>query len=187
MVDEAYKFPWTSLGGNGTASDVGIISECFLRAALVENTIMFHPAEPLPQDYRNIQYFIPGDDAFPLRPWLTMPYSMKGMTHEQRVFNFWQSRARHVVENIFGILVHRWRCLPTTMQIAALPVPTGTVTLHSWMRTRAPARVRYTCRTWSETPKRGCSCVPLGKYVKSYTYYRVHAIRSFFIMQPWER
>ena len=131
MVNEDYKFLWTSVGGNGTASDAGIISECSLRTALVVNTIRFHPAEPLPQDYHNIPYFIPGNDAFPLRPWLMKPYSIKGMTHEQRVFNFRQSRARRVVENIFGILVNRWRCLLTTMQIAALPVPTGTVTLHS--------------------------------------------------------
>ena len=140
MVDEDYKFLWTSVGDNGTASNAGIISECSLRAALVENTIRFQPAEPLPQDYRNIPYIIPGDDAFPLRPWQMKPYSIKGMAHEQRVFNFRQSRARRVVENIFGILVQRWRCLPTTMQIAALPVSTGTVTLHSWMRKRAPAR-----------------------------------------------
>ena len=59
MVDEYYKFLLTSVGGNGTASDAGIISECSLCAALVENTIRFHPAEPLPQDYRKIPYFIP--------------------------------------------------------------------------------------------------------------------------------
>ena len=137
MVDEGYKFLWVIVGGNGTASDAGIISECSLRAALVENTIRFHPAEPLPQDYRNIPYFIPGENAFPLRPWLMKPYSVKGMTHEQRVFDF---RARRVVENIFGILVHRCRCLPTTMQIAALPVPTGTVTCTFGCK-REPLRV----------------------------------------------
>ena len=82
MFDEDYKFLWKSVGGNGTASDAGIISECSLRAALVENTIRFQPTEPLPQDYRNIPYFIPEDDAFPLRPWPMKPYSMKGMAHE---------------------------------------------------------------------------------------------------------
>ena len=139
MVDEYYKFLWTSVGGNGTASDVSLFSECSLRAALVENTTRFHSAAPLPQDYHNITYFVPGDDAFPLRPWLMKPYSMKGMTHEQRVFNFRQSRARRVVENIFGILVHRWRCLSTTMHCSPASVNRG-LTLHNWMRTRAPAR-----------------------------------------------
>ena len=111
MVDEDYKFLWISVGGNGTGSDAGIISEYSLRAALEENTIRFHPAEHLPQDYRNISYLIPAHGASPIRPWLMKPYSMKGMTHEQRVFNFRQSQARRVVENIFGILVQRWRWL----------------------------------------------------------------------------
>ena len=142
LVDEDYKFPWASVGGNGMVFDAGIISECSLRAALLENTIRFHPAKPLPQDYRNIPYFISGDDVFPLRPWLMKPYSMTGMAHEQRVFNFWQSRARRVVENIFGILVHRWRCLPTTMQIAGLPVSTGTVTCTVGCK-REPLRVTH--------------------------------------------
>ena len=73
MVDEDYTFMWTSVGGNGTASDADIISECSLRTALVENTIRFQPAELLPQDYRKIPYFLPGDDAFPFRPWLMKP------------------------------------------------------------------------------------------------------------------
>ena len=63
MVDEDYKFLWTSVRGNGTVSDAGIISECSLSAALVESTIRFHPAEPLPHDYRNVPYFIPGDST----------------------------------------------------------------------------------------------------------------------------
>ena len=105
----------TNSCGHVAASNISIFSECSLRAALVENTIRFPSAAPLPQDYRNIPYFVPGVDAFPLRPWLMKPYSMKGMTNEQRVFNFRQSRARRVVENIFGIMVHRWRCLSTMM------------------------------------------------------------------------
>ena len=60
MVDEDYKVLWASVGGNGTASDAGIINECSLRATLVGNTTRFHPAEPLPKEYRSIPYFIPG-------------------------------------------------------------------------------------------------------------------------------
>ena len=58
MVDEDYKFLWTSVGGNDTAFDVGIISECSLRAALVENSYQVSPGLPVPQDYRNTPYFI---------------------------------------------------------------------------------------------------------------------------------
>ncbi len=142
VVDAEYKFLWTSVGSNGSASDAGIFIESSLRPTLESNTIGLPLAEPLPQDDRNIPFFILGDDAFPLRTWLMKPYSMRGMTQEQRVFNYRQSRARRVVENAFGILAHRWRCLLTTMQVSvasAIRIVLGAVTLHNWMRTRAPA------------------------------------------------
>jgi hypothetical protein len=142
VVDAEYKFLWTSVGSNGSASDAGIFIECSLRDALEENTIGFPPAEPLPQDDRNTPYFILGDDAFPLRTWLMKPYSLRGMTNEQRVFNYRLSRARRVVENAFGILAHRWRCLLTTLQCSpssAISIVLAATTLHNWMRNRAPA------------------------------------------------
>ncbi|MEW8547456.1 MAG: transposase family protein [Candidatus Thiodiazotropha sp.] len=141
VVDAEYKFIWAGVGSEGSASDAGIFSECSLRTALEDNSIGFPPAEPLPQDDRNVPYFLLGDDAFPLRTWLMKPYSMRGMTHEQRVFNYRQSRARRVVENAFGILAHRWRCLLTTMQCSVastISIVWGALTLHNWMRTRAP-------------------------------------------------
>ena len=77
LLWHSLSLPYNYFGGNGTGSDTGIISEYSLRAALVENTIRFHPAEPLPQDYRNISYLIPAHGASPIRPWLMKPYSMK--------------------------------------------------------------------------------------------------------------
>ena len=142
LVDAEYKFLWASIGSNGSASDAGIFNDCSLRVALEDNTICFPPAEPLPHDDEAIPYLILGDDAFPLRTWLMKPYAMRGMTNDQRVFNYRQSRARRVVENAFGILAHRWRCLLTTLQCSvpsALYIVQGTLTLHNWMRNRAPA------------------------------------------------
>ena len=69
------------------------------------------------------------------------PYSRHGMTHEERVFNYRTSRARRVVENAFGILAHRWRCLLTTLQLSperATTVVEATITLHNLLRTHYP-------------------------------------------------
>lgn len=87
-----------------------------LKDALESGTIVLPDPEPLPDDDRDVPYFIIGGDAFPSKAWLMKPFSGRNLTEEERIFNYRLTRARRIVENAFGILANRFQCLFTTLQ-----------------------------------------------------------------------
>ena len=141
IVDGDYKFVWVNIGANGSASDCGIYNRSPLEVALREGTLGFPDAAPLPHDDVPIPYFFVGDDAFPLRPYMMKPYAHRYQQRDERIFSYRLSRARRVVENAFGILAHRFRCLLTTLAMApptAIKITQTCVVLHNLMRGRYP-------------------------------------------------
>lgn len=74
-------------------------------ARLTEN------GEPLPYVLR--------DEAFALKNYLLRPYSRRhlGDNEPDKMFNHRWSRARGVVENAFGILAARWRCIRGHLEV----------------------------------------------------------------------
>lgn len=123
----------------GSASDCQIFNNSPLKAALDSGSVNFPDPEPLPLDDVPIPYFIVGDDAFPLRPWLMKPFGSRSLSKQERIFNYRLSRARRVVENAFGILAARWRCLLSTMQQEPHRVKSivmAAVCLHNLLRLR---------------------------------------------------
>ena len=116
IVDADYKFIWVIVGSYGSSSDGQIFNNSELRPMLEEGTLGLPPPSPLPHDDRDTPYFLIGDDAFPLKPWMMKPYSRRHLDHDERIFNYRLSRARRVVENAFGILAMRFQILLGTMQ-----------------------------------------------------------------------
>ena len=78
--------------------------------AIEEDSINF----PKPEHFGGccvslLPYFLVGDEAFSLKPWLERPYPGKSLTECKRIFFYRLSRARRVIKNTFGILRARWR------------------------------------------------------------------------------
>lgn len=141
LVDADYKFIWADIGGLGSASDAQIYNESELKRCVEDGTIGFPDPEPLAHDTQDMPYFFVGDDAFALRKTMMKPYSQRGVSNDERIFNYRLSRARRVVENAFGILANRFQLLLTTMQhkpeTVKLIVKTCLI-LHNLMRKRYP-------------------------------------------------
>ena len=141
LVDADYKFLWVDVGANGSTSDCAVYNQSQFKEELENRTLGLPPPTPLAGDDTAIPHFVVGDDAFPLREWMMKPFSFRNLTDEERIFNYRLSRARRVVENAFGILANRFRCLLTTMFQTpenAMQIVLATVVLHNIMRTRYP-------------------------------------------------
>ena len=141
LVNADYKFMWADVGANGSSSDCGVYNRSELEPALREGHINLPDPSPLPHDDQNTPYFMLGDDAFPLRPYMMKPFSHRYLSREERIFNYRLSRGRRVVENAFGILANRFRCLLVTLLThpdTAVHIVKACLCLHNIMRLRYP-------------------------------------------------
>ena len=137
LVDGDYSFLWVDVGANGSAGDAQVFNNSDLKTVVEAGKAGFPEPEPLPGDDKDMPYFFIGDDAFALKQWMMKPFSKRDMTVEQRIYNYRLSRGRRIVENAFGILAHRFRCLLTTLQQQyknVVSITMACVVLHNYLR-----------------------------------------------------
>ena len=139
MCDAYYRFTYINIGACGAGSDGGVFSRTDLKTFLEEDTLGLPDPEPLVEGERDIPYFIVGDEAFPLKQWLMKPVPRRFLTHNERIYNYRLSRARRVIENAFGLLSNRFRCLLSPMYQKPENVTiivTACCVVHNLLRTR---------------------------------------------------
>ena len=141
VVDAKYRFRCVSVGANGACSDLQVFNATNMKKKIDRQEFEWPEPTTLPNDDEPLPYFFLADDAFALDQWLMKPYSRHNMSVEDRIFNYRLSRARRVVENAFGILVKRFRCLLKTLEVSpdqATRITMACVLLHNLMRIRYP-------------------------------------------------
>ncbi|XP_048513980.1 protein ALP1-like [Athalia rosae] len=109
ICDAHYNFLMVDIGAEGSQSDGGIFQSSELGQRLEGKTLGIPPSNYLPGTDADMPFFLVGDAAFPLKPYLMKPYSGRELPDRDAIFNYRLSRARRVIENSFGILSARWR------------------------------------------------------------------------------
>nr|CAI5830357.1 unnamed protein product [Callosobruchus analis] len=124
IVNANYEFLYVHTGTNGRVSDGGIWNNTGICKRLSDQ----------------FPYVFIGDEAFPLMENLMKPYQQKGISHEEKIFNYRLCRARRVVENVFGILASRFRIFlqPIAIDIESIDaVVLACCALHNFLRKRS--------------------------------------------------
>lgn len=148
IVDAKYNFTFANVGCQGRISDGGVFKNTSFYKKLIGNGLGIPEESPLPGQDIPMPYVLVADDAFPLLNNILKPFSghhLKGSI--ERKFNYRVSRARIVVENVFGILASVFRVLRKPMLLQenkAISVVLACIHLHNFLRRNNAARSLYT-------------------------------------------
>ncbi|CAN8013038.1 unnamed protein product, partial [Ixodes pacificus] len=152
VVDANYRFIYIDVGAPGSKGDAGVWQTTPLQRAISNNTVNLPKAVKVATapDLLLPPVFV-ADDAFPIGRNIMKPFGGTPLSDDQKVFNYRLSRARRVVENAFGILANRFRCLHTV--IGATPERTAAIVkatclLHNFLCNDAEATTETTSQRW---------------------------------------
>lgn len=138
VVDAKYNLIFADVGCQGRISDGGVFRNTEIYRRMQANLLQLPTATSLENREKNVPYVFIADEAFPLTENILKPYSgvhLKGS--KERIFNYRLSRARRVVENVFGIMSSVFRLLrkplllePSKAEIIIMTI----VHLHNFLR-----------------------------------------------------
>ncbi|XP_039761859.1 uncharacterized protein LOC120635018 [Pararge aegeria] len=148
LVDANYKFTYVDVGCKGRISDGGVFKNTGFYANLQQGKLNLPPPYALPGRNKPIPHVIVADDAFALDINLMKPYpGQHDKRSKERTFNYRLSRARRVVENVFGILSAVFRVLRKPILLAPEKAQLITLTccyLHNFLMTQKSSAQLYT-------------------------------------------
>lgn len=141
LVDADYNFLFIDTGCQGRISDGGVFKDSALGKKMKRGDLFLPEPTPLPGRVKALPYFFLGDSAFALSENLLKPFSGEHAAGTlKRIFNYRLSRARRVVENVFGITSSVFRILrkPIVLEPEKVELVVMTIAyLHNYLRRNA--------------------------------------------------
>lgn len=147
IVDFDYNFIYADVGCQGWISDGGVFKFTSFCEKLENDQLNLPKPRPLAEGRSPVPYGLIADDAFALSNNIMKPYKgcLDSLTPE-RIYNYRVSRARRMVENVFGILAAKFRVFLTTIALHPDKVESVTlacVYLHNFFRRDSKSRSNY--------------------------------------------
>lgn len=146
VADLEYKFIYLDVGCNGRISDGGVFQNCSLSDGLEQGTLHLPTPAPLTNRDMAVPYFFVADDAFAMKSYILKPYPYHDQPTPNRIFNYRLSRARRIIENVFGIIASKFRVLRKPIALdphRVTDIVLAICVLHNFLLTKGNSRENY--------------------------------------------
>lgn len=118
IANANYEFIMVDVGANGRVSDGGVIRNTSFWNLFEDKLLNIPEPKELPNTNEKYPFVFVADEAFQLRENLMKPYNRHVLNDQRRIFNYRLSRARRIIENVFGILASRFKILKKPMNLS---------------------------------------------------------------------
>ena len=138
VCDAKYKFILVDIGDSGRQSHGSVYNNSYLGLAIENKRLSIPKDSQCRKSNKILPYVFEGDDAFGLKRHLMKPYPSTKLSIDKCIFNYRLSRARRVIENIFGIAASRFRVFhrPISASVGKVKeITKAVVALHNFLMT----------------------------------------------------
>lgn len=168
IANANYEIIYCHFGTNGRISDGGVLKASKFYEKLISGRLNIPKPEKMEHTERVLPYVFVGDDAFSLGENLMKPFPQKHLGKEKSIFNYRASRARRIIENVFGILAARFRIFHTDINVnptAIEKIVMACCILHNYLRKKSPKG--YTSQQYLDNEDKETGKLTLGLRVTS--------------------